>query len=165
MKFSEYVLETEIDEGIKDKVRDAAIKVGRKLGVKKAKDAETSGEKSEREQQERDAIRLKNAKKSIDKAEKIVVSWLEKNITKFANPKWDGKIKANVADRRTEDLVFKVGVFDSDRVNSDKLIGALVEECKKRNLFITNVWYDDSNSGKTWMNIVFGVPSNPAMIR
>ena len=43
MNFADF--ESQVDEGIKDKVRDTAIKAGRKLGIKKAKNADTSREK------------------------------------------------------------------------------------------------------------------------
>ena len=49
MRFSEYILNEPLDEGIKDKLKDTAIKAGRKLGIQKAKDAETSGERAKQE--------------------------------------------------------------------------------------------------------------------
>lgn len=57
MKFSEYVMNESLDEGIKDKLKDTAIKAGRKLGIKKAKNAETSGEKADREAKEAEKAR------------------------------------------------------------------------------------------------------------
>lgn len=47
MKFGDFVTR-DINEGIKDTVKDAAIKVGRKLGVKKAQNTQTSGEKKKK---------------------------------------------------------------------------------------------------------------------
>ena len=45
LTFSDYILESQTNESLKDKIKDTAIKAGRKLGIKKAKDADTSKEK------------------------------------------------------------------------------------------------------------------------
>lgn len=80
MKFSEYVMNESLDEGIKDKLKDAAIKIGAKLGSQKAKSVIKAKEDKERRERksERDAARRTKVKIARESKAKALAQEIEK---------------------------------------------------------------------------------------
>lgn len=166
MRFSDYILNAEpLDEGIKDKIKDTAIKAGRKLGIKKAQNSMTSDEKkaADKIKQENEKARLENAHDSVVKATKMFKKFIQDGLSKYSK---SGNSLVGHHFTEVEKLSFCLyckipsGMRSDDFKEFYKWKGELYKKCKASNVFIYDEWRNDNT-----FYFAFKVPSNPKMIK
>ena len=165
MRFSEYILNESLDEGIKDKLKDTAIKAGRKLGIQKAKDAKTSDEKAKEDKfkQKLEKQRLENAHDSVVKGINIFKKFIKEELSKFTQ-NGDARVGSHFKD--VDKLSFCLYCKIPKKMQSDnfkefyKWKGELYKKCKTSGVYIYDEWRNDD-----LFFFAFKVPSNPVLIK